>query len=131
MCRELLMLWCSTTLAPIRIKVYAYYNSTKMAETEGFEPSDPISGVFRLAGEPFRPLRHVSYKMAEGEGFEPIGPLRSHVFKTCAINQTLPTFHKCVFRRFRSGTQLNGLCDVSMCQIHYTFAYLLLSRFMW
>ena len=46
-----------------------------MAEREGFEPSDHITAVTRLAGECLQPLGHLSICgavfLAEGEGFEP------------------------------------------------------------
>ena len=36
---------------------------------------------------------NLSYLLEEGEGFEPSELLHPLVFKTSAINQTLPTFH--------------------------------------
>lgn len=61
-----------------------------MADSEGFEPSKVCYNLAGLANRCIKPLCQLS-SLADSVGFEPTDPFGSVVFKTTAINQTLPT----------------------------------------
>ena len=64
-------------------------------------PRSPFKGDTRLAGEPLRPLGHLSVSnisLAEGVGFEPTSPFGEAVFKTAALNHSaIPPLLQSIF----------------------------------